>query len=41
MDVGGMRNYFNTLNTMEIIHLMARINDKKASLIWQNDGTST
>ena len=35
MDVDGKRNYLSTLNTMEIIYLRARINDKKISLIWQ------
>ena len=28
--------YLNTLNTMEIIHLRGRIEDKRASLVWQN-----
>ena len=31
-----MRNYLSNLNTVEIIHLRARINGKKASLTWQN-----
>ena len=36
MDIGGMRDYLNSLNTMQIVWLRGRISDKKASLIWQN-----
>ena len=36
MDIEGMRDYLNTLNTMQIVWLRGKISDKKASLIWQN-----
>ena len=39
-NIEGMMIYLNTLNTMEIIHLRGRIEDKRTSLIWQNKPVS-
>ena len=35
-NVEGMRNYLNSLTTMEIIHLITKILDKKAILTHEN-----
>ena len=35
-NLGRMMLYFNTLNTMEILELRARFEDKRANLMQQN-----